>query len=974
MNRALLLWACLSGICVQAQQTHLEVYGTEQIDINQGNDLLQVSDSTFVIGGEWNNAGYLALVDVEGQLLDYFFLDGTIPGNSRVLDLEQDLAGNVIAAGECDHCVTGDTTSRIFAVAVEPNLLFINSAIYEGSDPANKQISGVSIARKGNQLVLAAAQGGQVLNSSYLRLIGITSNLNVSWSKVYNSCGNCDYDVPVGFSTTLNGFGVLVRNEFTDSATLYTLNDTGAVLLKKRMPEPAGTQFLGLDYRLGAFYAFGYQTPTGGNQDGVIWRIGETDGNIIATFPVAFPSVNDKLVATRFASDNLLLAVSQRTEPNTLGTYTVSGIFRVNAINGTVNGFTEIPNPDVFTSMEARAVVPLNIDGTELATTGARGLYLRTFFFSVTGEQPPPPGVAFTASPDTACSPALVFLNNYLTGATSYQWFLNGQPFSEEMQPAPLTISEGGLHQISLQATVTSGNKIQNFVVSSLPEIWNECPICDNKPDPYVVIKTVAGAVLYTSGWVESYPPVALPVSFTMDVNQTYRLEVWDKDNIGADDFFGAFTIEGSSTGGTFSVNNPGDPANPLTISFSTQAQTQQSTYTQSVLVYRPSANLQGGSLLVADPGNPAPATYTWQWFYNGELIPGATADTLTPTLGGDYVVAMMTPGCTALSEPVQFATPLTGLQVDVVPPKCPGDQNGEIHVQPIGGIGPYTYGWKPPILTGSDPTGLAAGTYNLTVTDANGQTANTTIVLTDPDSLVLDLEPHDLACHSDASGYIVVNASGGTGDYTYTWSDPNAQGPNPIYLNAGWYFLTLTDQNGCTTVDSTQLSEPPPLELTLSASPEIATQSPGSATANPSGGTPPYTYSWSDSLAQTTATAEGLAAGTYTVTVTDANGCPIVDSVVVELVNSSRESLLLSGLSLYPNPVQDLVRFKGHEQVSGSVRLLLSSASGQRLFERHLLQMPPQLSLNHLPAGIYFLRITAADGSRTWKVVKREE
>lgn len=971
MNKTLLFLACFSSICVQAQQTHLEFFGQIQLDINRGNDLIPVSDSTFVIGGEWNSEGFLALVDVKGQLLDYFFLGSTIPGHSRVLDLEQDLAGNIIAAGECDHCVSGDTTRRIFTVAVEPNLLFINSAIYEGSEPSNKEIAGVHIARKGNQMVLSAWQGGPGLNFTDLRLLGITSNLNVSWSKVYNSCSNCGFDVPQGIITTLNGFGVLVRNAFTDSVTLYTLNDTGAVLLKKRIPEPPGTQFLGLDYRLGTFYAFGYQTPPGGNQEGIIWRIGETDGSILSTFSVAFSSVNDRLVATHFANDNLLLAVNQRSEPNSLGSYTVSTVFRVNAIDGTVSGFTEIPNPDVFTSMAASAVVPLNLEGTELAAVGTSGFYNRTFFFSAINNQPPPPGVAFIASPDTTCGPALISINNYLTGATSYSWYLNGLLFSEDEQPTLLTISESGQHVISLNASITSGNLIQNFAVTSLPEIWNECLFCDNKPDPYLVIKSVAGAVLYTSDWVESYPPVTLPVTFTMDVNQTYTLEIWDKDNIGADDYFGSFAITGNTTGGTYSTINPADPDDPLTITFSTQPQTQQNTYTQTVLVYRPSANLIGDSLLVANPGNPAPPAYSWQWFYNGELIAGATSAVLTPTLSGTYEVAMITTECTALSEPIEFVVSLAGLQVEVVHPQCPGDHNGEIHVQPLGGIGPYTYGWKPPILSGSDPTGLAAGTYNLTVTDATGQTATTTIVLTDPDSLMLDLEPHDLACHGDASGYIVVSASGGTGDYTYTWSDPNAQGPNPNYLNAGWYFLTLTDQNGCTAVDSTQLSEPLPLELTMSANPEIAGLSLGDATANPSGGTPPYSYQWSDSSAQNTATAIGLVAGTYSVTVTDANGCTIVDSVQVELINSARESLSLSGLTVYPNPTANLVVFKGHEQVKGKVTLVLSSASGQRLLERQHQQMPAQLNLHQFPDGIYFLRINAADGHHTWKLVK---
>lgn len=972
MKRALLFWACVSCLCVQAQQSYLEVYGQVQIDINQGNDIIPVNDTTFVIGGEWNGTGYLARVDQHGQLLDYFFLDGTIPGNSRVLDLEQDLAGNVIAAGECDHCASGDSTTRIFAVAVEPSLLFINSAIYSGSMASNKKIADASIARKGNQMVLAASQGGSGQNTTDLRLIGITSNLNVSWSKVYNSCSNCDVNEPLHITTTLNGFGVLVSNANTDSVTLFAVNDTGAVLLKKRLPESDGTKFRGLNYRLGTFYAFGYQTPTGGNQNGVIWRIGETDGSILATFPLAFPSVNDEIVNTRFASDNLLLGLSHREEPNSIGTYTVSGIFKMNAINGTVTGFTEIPNPDVFTSTEAKATIPLNIDGTELAAVGKRGLYPQTFFFSIVGDQPQPPGVAFTATPDTACGPALIFLNNYLTNANSYSWYLDGELFSTELQPAPLQIEDAGLHSIQQVAAVATTNKIQNFIVTSLPEIWNECPICDNKPDPYVVIKTVAGAVLYTSGWVESYPPVALPVSYTMDVNQTYRLEVWDKDNIGADDFFGAFTIEGNSNGGTFSVSNPGDPAHLLTISFNTQLQTQQSTHSQTVLVYRPSANLQGDSILVASPGSPAPPTFTWQWFYNGELIPGATADTFTPTLGGSYVVAMITPGCTALSEAVQFVTPLTGVHVDVVHPKCPGDLNGEIHLQPIGGIGPYTYGWKPPILEGSDPTGLAAGTYNLTLTDANGQQVHTSIVLEDPDSLQLELEAQDLACNNDQSGYIIVNVTGGTGAYTYTWNDPLAQGPNPIYLAAGTYMVTITDQNGCTVVDSTALTEPPPLAMTLSSSPEIATQSPGTATAVPTGGAPPYTYLWSDSLAQTTATATGLSAGTYTVIVFDDNGCPIVDSVMVELVINTRESTLLKDLKLYPIPVHELLKLDGAAQLPGAVKFSLSSASGQQVASWSFESMPHKISLSDLPPGIYFLRIIAADGSRAWKLVKQ--
>ncbi|GIV32296.1 MAG: hypothetical protein KatS3mg030_598 [Saprospiraceae bacterium] len=969
MKQTLLLLACLHYWCAFAQQTYLQVYGTVQIDINRGNDLLQLDDSTFVIGGEWNNTGYLARVDYKGTLLDYFFLDGTIPGNSRVLDLVQDLVGNVIAVGECDHCASGDTTTRIFAVAVEPSLLFINSAIYEGSNPTDRSIKKPRITSKGNQLVIAATQGGSGLNFTDVRLLGITSNLNVTWSKVYNSCSNCGFDDLRGLVTTLNGFGILVGNPFTDSITLYTVNDTGAVILKKRYEEPAGTQALALAYRLGAFYVGGHVTLAG-HTEGVIWRLGETDGSLIGTFPVNVPDVDGSVAGLQLANDDMLLAIHHRSEPNSLGTYIVSRIYRLDPASGTIGGYTEIPNPDVFTNMVANAVIPLNLEGTELAAVGTRGFYNRTFFFSVNSLEPAPPGQVFTLSTDTACGPALISVNNHLDNATTYQWYLDGQLVSTKKQPDPFLIEEAGVHEVKLTASTATGNKIQNFVVTSLPEVWNECIICDNKPDPYVVIKSVSGAILYTSGWVEAYPPVSLPVSFTMNVNQTYRLEVWDKDNIGADDFFGAFTIPGNTTGGAFSTNHPDDPAHPLTILFSTQLQTQSTTHVDTVVVYRPTVVLTADTLLVAQPNAPVPASYTWQWYLNGQPILGANGDTLVPSGGGAYAVAMITDQCTAISDPVFFATPLTGLQISAISPKCHGESNGEIHVEPIGGLPPYDYGWKPPILTGSDPTGLAAGTYNLTVTDANGNTATASIQLIDPDPLTLELEGHDLSCHGDLSGYMVVQAAGGTGDYTYAWDNPSAQGPNPIYLPAGSYTLTLTDQNGCTAIDSVTLSEPPPLVLTVSSTPEIANQSPGTATVSVSGGTPPYSYSWSDSMMQTTSTATGLSAGTYTVTVMDANGCPAVEVVVVELVNSAAELELAGGLLLWPNPADGVLHLEAAVEDSRRYDMHLLTPEGQLVRGWRAVKLPAVLDLGDLPAGMYFIRIFDDSGALTRKVL----
>jgi hypothetical protein len=313
--------------------------------------------------------------------------------------------------------------------------------------------------------------------------------------------------------------------------------------------------------------------------------------------------------------------------------------------------------------------------------------------------------------------------------------------FSNEQNPAPVTVAGAGTHEIKMDAVTGSQNTIGNFKVLSLPEIWNECPICDNKPDPYVVIKNAAGTTLYTSGWVESYPPVNLPVSFTMSTSQTYKIEVWDDDNIGADDFFGVFTIPGNSPGGTFSLINADDPDHPLTVSFSTTLITQTQTYSQMVLVYQPSASLLPGDILSATPGNPAPPFYTWQWYLNGQPIPGATADTLAPVIGGSYAVAMVTPGCSALSNLVQFNPAFTSVNLEPDMPFCAGDASGAILVTPIGGTPPYSYTWNPSNISGGNPEGLPAGDYAVTVTDALGQTATAQTTLTEPEQPPLMLK-----------------------------------------------------------------------------------------------------------------------------------------------------------------------------------------------------------------------------------------
>jgi SprB-like repeat protein/type IX secretion system substrate protein len=968
MKRPVLILVLLAGIipALYAQQTYLEVYGSVQTDINLSNEILQLTDTTFVLGGEWNGVGFLMKVNHKGTLLDYFFLDNTIPGNSAVTAMTLDPGGNIIATGECDHCAPGDSLKKIFTVATEPSLLLINSVIYAGVTPSNNQIYAPSIARKGNQLILAATTGGTGLNLEDIALFSITSNLDTLWRRTFNSCAGCSFDEVADIVPTSAGYAVLVVHG-TDSLTLYHVNENGTLIWKKRNPVPAGTIYTGLEYRAGTIYACGSEAA-GGHPGGFIRRFSESDGSPAGSMSLSMAGMADEVAGLRFSNDGTLLAIHRRAQPNSFGSYSVSRIYRVNVAASQVIDFTEIPNPDVLTGITAASVVPLTDDGTEMAVCGSQGFYSRSFFFSKNGVEPPPPGVVFDVSPDTACGPATIVLTNNFAGANSYTWRLDGMVFSTEQNPAPVAVAGAGTHEIKLDVVTGSQNKISNFTVISLPEIWNECPICDNKPDPYVVIKDAAGTVLYTSAWVESYPPVALPVSFTMSTSQAYKIEVWDDDNIGADDFFGVFTIPGNSAGGTFSLINPDDPDTPLTISFSTTLITQTQTFSQMVLVYQPTASLLPSNILSATPGNPAPPFYTWQWYLNGQPIPGATADTLAPGIGGSYAVAMVTPGCSALSNLVQFNPAFTSVNLDPVMPLCAGDANGAILVTPIGGTPPYSYAWNPSNVSGGNPEGLPAGDYAVTVTDALGQSVTAQITLAEPEPLTTTFDSENLACAGDSSGAILVTPAGGTGPFSYAWVPPSLTGSNPADLPAGSYFVTVTDANGCTFMAGETLVEPPELTAGTESTPYLeGTTILGTATVTAGGGTPPYTYVWSDPLEQTSQTAIDLEWGDYTVTVTDANGCTMEAMVSVDLVNATYE-LALAAFTIYPNPTSGLVFIETNTPVTGGGILEMSDPVGRVVRRDFFKKLPMALNLAELPDGLYLLSLKMGDG----RIVKR--
>jgi uncharacterized repeat protein (TIGR01451 family) len=291
------------------------------------------------------------------------------------------------------------------------------------------------------------------------------------------------------------------------------------------------------------------------------------------------------------------------------------------------------------------------------------------------------------------------------------------------------------------------------------------------------------------------------------------------------------------------------------------------------------------GTATVTATGGTEPYSYLWS--------DGQTTQMATGLAAGDYSVTVTDAnGCTAIEEVTITQPDIIELTVSGVDPLCFGGNDGEASVSASGGTAPYTYLWSDGQTTAT-ATGLTAGTYTVTVTDANDCSVSESITLTEPTELLADVVAGSIDCFGESDATATVTATGGTPPYTYLWDDPASQTTaTATGLTAGTYQVTVTDSQGCIVVESITIVEPAALELTIDSDDvDCFGESTGTATADVSGGTAPYTYLWDDLASQTTATATGLAAGTYTVIVTDANGCEITESITI----TQPEEILLS-------------------------------------------------------------------------------
>lgn len=271
--------------------------------------------------------------------------------------------------------------------------------------------------------------------------------------------------------------------------------------------------------------------------------------------------------------------------------------------------------------------------------------------------------------------------------------------------------------------------------------------------------------------------------------------------------------------------------------------------------------------------GGTTPYSYLWSNAQLTEDISGLLAGTYT-------IIVTDLHGCTdiassTINEPSALSNAFTTSNIS-----CFGLSDGQATANPSGGANSYTYQWDINALfqTTQTATGLSALEYFITITDTNNCTLTDSITMTEPTAMSVIMSNTPISCNGNTNGSVTATPSGGTSPYTYLWgpNTGNTTTQTVSSLGAGTYDVTVTDAHSCTTTNSVLLTEPAVLDVTATAhSVTCFGDVDGSIDAVVSGGTAAYSYLWDvASGSQTTATATGLASGTYSVTVTDANGC----------------------------------------------------------------------------------------------------
>ena len=343
------------------------------------------------------------------------------------------------------------------------------------------------------------------------------------------------------------------------------------------------------------------------------------------------------------------------------------------------------------------------------------------------------------------------------------------------------------------------------------------------------------------------------------------------------------------------------------------------------------------GSAQASATGGTAPYSFAWS---NGST--SANASSLS---AGTYTVTITDANnCTETATVIVGEPAAIQVSASATDALCNGDNSGSAQASAIGGTAPYSFSWSNG-STSASASNLTAGTYTVTITDANNCTETATVTVNEPSAIQLSASATDALCNGDNSGSAQASATGGTAPYSFAWSNGSTSA-SASNLTAGTYTVTITDANNCTETATVTVNEPPAIQLSATATDALCNgDNSGSAQASATGGTAPYSFSWSNGA--TSASAPNLVAGTYTVTVTDANNCTETTAVTVD----------------EPLPIQIAATITDalcNGDTNGTIALAVSGGTGAYTYAWNNGATTP--NLQNLGAGSYSVTVTDAN------------
>ncbi|HXB13693.1 MAG TPA: T9SS type A sorting domain-containing protein [Bacteroidia bacterium] len=385
------------------------------------------------------------------------------------------------------------------------------------------------------------------------------------------------------------------------------------------------------------------------------------------------------------------------------------------------------------------------------------------------------------------------------------------------------------------------------------------------------------------------------------------------------------------------------------------------------------SGGSNGSATVTNVTGGTGPYTYSW-------APSGGNGATATGLSAGYYSVTVTDHlGCSGTASVyINQPYPLTLDSASSITGATCGSSNGSASVSVFGGTPAYTYSWAPSGGTNATANGLSTGTYRVTVTDNNGCTLTTSIFVpsTGPIPSIVTV---DDSCYGQTNGSaMVTSVSGGTAPYTYGWAPGGSTNSSINGLSAGTYTLSVTDHTGCLSTTLVNIYQPGMLTAVIDTMPDTGSCS-GMAYIYVSGGTGPYTYTWSSHVNNSMDTAgmdmaDSLCTGVYFMCVTDAHGCSTCDSVHVRHAPhhvTGIDNIVSSGyeLKLYPNPANSQLNILISGSKNSQCNMDVYDMMGRQVMQRKNVEITQgnsiSLDVSALSDGTYMFRVSDEKSSK---------